>query len=375
MFLLSKELQVWLFLQPFQHNPTPRPQRPGLTQLTRQPVQVWGHVSTHGGRLACSARRLPPEPPGASARGPRRLPGDAPVRFELGPVQSPPSAPTQTLTGALQGGRGPRRLLPVRSATPGSGSSRAARRRRLGGCDKRRHSSSGSHLGTSGSGGRGLRSADVSDRDVSARHAPRRGPRDAPPLPHPVPPHSHGPALSPAPVLHGPPLGPAPSLPHPVPPHSHGPAPHPRPPLSTAHPRGPAPRPPARSGARAPLWDVVRVMLALSSGLFWPEDVRRVGSLPAYPRKGSVLNASRYPSRERLPGCSENRRGALAQARSSRPAVGLPKPETGGRPPSMRRPPPWAARARLAAARGLPSYRPGLLGLPDLPRHLVPAHR
>lgn len=41
------------------------------------------------------------------------------------------------LNGALQGGRGPRRLLPVRSATPGSGSSRAARRRRLGGCDKR----------------------------------------------------------------------------------------------------------------------------------------------------------------------------------------------------------------------------------------------
>lgn len=238
---VSALYQVWLFLQPFQHNPTPRPQRPGFTQLTRQPVQVWGHVSTHGGRLACSARRLPPEPPGASARGSRRLPGDAPVRFELGPVQSPPSAPTPTLTGALQGGRGPRRLLPVRSATPGSGSSRAARRRRLGGCDKRRHSSSGSHLGTSGSGGRGLRSADVSDRDVSARHAPRRGPRDAPPLPYPVQPHSHGPALSPAPVLNGPPLGPAPS------PGASSPAPfswsRPSSPPPVLHRPSPGPRP------------------------------------------------------------------------------------------------------------------------------------
>ena len=49
----------------------------------------------------------------------------------------------------------------------------------------------------------------------------------------------------------------------------------------------------AQSGARAPLWDVARVMLALSPGLFWPEDVRKVGSLPADPRKGSVLNDRR----------------------------------------------------------------------------------
>lgn len=72
-FLLSKELQVWLFLQPFQHNPTPRPQRPGFTQLTRQPVQVWATSALMA--VARPARPAgprpsppapPPEPPGGS---------------------------------------------------------------------------------------------------------------------------------------------------------------------------------------------------------------------------------------------------------------------------------------------------------------------
>lgn len=261
-FLLSKELQVWLFLQPFQHNPTPRPQRPGFTQLTRQPVQVWATSAlmavARPARPAGprpSPRRLRPSPPAAPRRRSRSL------RAGPGPVTSLRPNPD---THRRAAGRPRLPSAPAgRSATPGPGSSRAARRRLLGGCDKRRHSSRSSHLGTSGSGGHGLHAADVSDSDVSARHAPRRGPRDAPLLPRPVPPHSHDPAPQPPPLF------------------------------STAHPWGPSPRPPAQSGARAPLWDVARVMLALSPGLFWPEDVRKVGSLPADPRKGSVLNDRR----------------------------------------------------------------------------------
>lgn len=119
-------------------------------------------------------------------------------------------------------------------------------------------------------------------------------------------------------------------------------------------------------------------MLALSPGLFWPEDVRRVGSLPANPRKGSVLNDRRQqvPRSRAATGLlrePEGRLGAgafLASCRWTSEAW-----ETGGRPPRKRRPPPWAARARLAAARGLPSYRPWLRGLPDLTRNLVGVHR
>lgn len=113
MFLLSKELQVWLFLQPFQHNPTPRSQRPGSTQLIRQPVQMWGHVSTHGGLLACSARRPPPEPPGGS---PETLPfASGWARSGRLPPPQPRASPARCREAAAPAGSCP---APPRPPTP-----------------------------------------------------------------------------------------------------------------------------------------------------------------------------------------------------------------------------------------------------------------
>lgn len=165
--------------------PTPPPRRPP------GPSQGWHSRARHSAGPPCGVHlesdeagaRTAAGGPRARPPGPSRPRGSPPspggtrrraVRSGLGPARPFPSARPRPSPARHRASRAPAR--PVRD--PPAKPSGAAGGSRPGCTDERRDDSRSSHLGTSGSG---RRAADVSDCDVSARHA--RPPRpSAPPI-------------------------------------------------------------------------------------------------------------------------------------------------------------------------------------------------
>lgn len=133
--------------------------------LTRRATEV--QKATGGPRARPTGPTPAPQVP-TLPRGPYPTPGGtrgcAAVRSGLGPARPFPSARPRPSPARHRAAETPARPLRDPWASP----SGAAGGSRPGCGDERKHDSRSSHLGTSGSG---RRAADVSDRDVSARHA------------------------------------------------------------------------------------------------------------------------------------------------------------------------------------------------------------